>query len=221
MYTYRDSFLFDFSKIRKLDLVIAHILQLNPITSLCIFVNDILGHFARIENRPVVLWIVAARGGNRYQLYVTRTAAITTTRFRVATRVTCGGKSRQREGKEEGEESGERVGLFYLRTSRDKLLRRDATRWPELQFHKFEWRLPLSVMRSYCIILQSPYDVPSTFRSILTLSPRHPFFLLPFSLSFSLFLCLSAYLALSLSFTLYFASWPIHLTFSPSERGQT
>lgn len=130
-------------------------------------------------------------------------------------------REREREGKEEGEESGERVGLFYLRTSRDKLLRRDATRWPELQFHKFEWRLPLSVMRSYCIILQSPYDVPSTFRSILTLSPRHPFSLLPFSLSFSLFLCLSAYLALSLSFTLYFASWPIHLTFSPSERGQT
>lgn len=171
------------------------------------YVNDISKHFARIGNRPVVPRIVVARGRNRYRLYVTRTAAITTTRFRVVTRVTRGGKSRQRE-----RESGERDGLFYLRTSRDKLLRRDATRWPELQFHKFEWRLPLPVMRSYCIILQSSYDVPSTFHPIFTPSPRHPFFLLFLSLS------PFVYLTLSLSFTLYFASWPIHLTFSPSER---
>jgi len=58
-----------------------------------------------------------------------------------------------------GKRSG--IGLLYLPTSRDKLLRRGATRaGPELQFHKFE--RPFPVMRSYCIIPRSPYVVPFT-----------------------------------------------------------
>lgn len=123
-------------------------------------------------------------------LYVTRVAAIT-----------ANDSTSQRE--EKAREKGE-VGLdyFYLRTLRDKLLRRGATRRSELQFHKFEWRLPLPVMRSYCIISQSSYDIPSTIHHF------HPIFSSLIFLSFPLL-----FLSLSL---FYFISFPhvLLLTFS-------
>lgn len=64
-------------------------------------------------------------------------------RFRIAVRECARGKSRERE-----------VGLDYFTSVRSETNCSDAVQrgGSELQFHKFEWRLPLPVMRSYCII---------------------------------------------------------------------
>lgn len=89
--------------------------------------------------------------------------------FRAGTR---GQRGRQKAGKEEGLDYF--TSLYVAR----QIAPTRCNEGPELQFHKFEWRpppTPLPVMRSYCIIPQSPYvRVPSTlppFSPYLSFAP--------------------------------------------------
>lgn len=199
---------FDFSKIyRNVDLIITLSVSRSSIKS----DTSQWYHFACHGNRLRGLSSLEAKidiGSTWLEL-----AAITTTRFR------------EEEGKKPEGRKGEKARDYFTSIHRetncsDARMQRGGRNCNFINSSggcRFRWCVATA---SFCSLLTT-FHLPSVLFSPSISAPYlFPSSLLPSSYSFSLYLCSSLYFNLSLSFTLYFVSRPIHLTFSSPRKGQ-